>query len=379
MAGSVPPAGSIPPAAVVGAAQVRSFRVAAQQLDRTPASRTTDLDECVVFDLGVQDTGTDGAAWSLANRGFRLASSEPEPTALVWTLRGAPHLYRRDDLDAVRRGTAPLSEADAAFRVHAAAKPLRDAGITVLDALERLTDELRRLVTAPTGKGEVSGALAQVLEQPYLLDCPGCRATHPYELPFRLAMLKAGLELVPGTSPPELRPLDPAPIPGNRDLDALRQCLRLLGPATPAQVAGFLDAPPAEVRRHWPEDTVPVDVDGERRSILADQLDDLREVPMAHGTKLLDAYDPFLQARERELLVADKTRRSRLWSALGRPGAVLHDGAVVGTWRPRASSRSLRVLVELWDDIPAVRTGIDEQAGRLAEFRGARLKAVEVS
>ena len=61
------------------------------------------------------------------------------------------------------------------------------------------------VVTEPTPKGEVSCRLTELLPDPYLRFCRPCDATHLFESTFRLAALQAGLELVPGTSPPVLR------------------------------------------------------------------------------------------------------------------------------------------------------------------------------
>ena len=44
-------------------AQVLAFRVRAQQLDRDAGT----LADTAVLDLGVQDTGPDGARWALAS------------------------------------------------------------------------------------------------------------------------------------------------------------------------------------------------------------------------------------------------------------------------------------------------------------------------
>ena len=54
-----------------------------------------------------------------------------ERPGLAWTLRGAPHAYRRSEAAAVAAAVAPWSEADAAKRIFDASKPLRDAGIPV--------------------------------------------------------------------------------------------------------------------------------------------------------------------------------------------------------------------------------------------------------
>ena len=245
--------------------QVLAFRVHAQQLDVTTRTPTA---EVAVLDLGVQETGPDGGRWALELRG---SSPEPDELFTAWTLRGAPHSYRRDQAAAVAAAVAPYSEADAAKRVFDASRPLKKAGITVLDALDRLADEMRDIATSPVVKGDMSGELHRRLPEPYQRWCGVCEAQHVYEQPFRFAALRAGLELQPGTSPPVLqrikgwrgpaKKVDPA-------LDPVRGVLRLLGPLTPKQVAGYIDAPVKDVKAQWPEDVAPVDVEGEERWVL---------------------------------------------------------------------------------------------------------------
>ena len=352
--------------------QVLGFRVRAQQLDR----RSGSLDDTAVLDLGVQDTGVDGAPWALAIRGVR---DPPEgELATAWTVRGAPHVYRRADLPAVAAATAPLSDADAGKRIFDAAKPLKAAGIPNLVALDTVADAMRSIVTAPMGKGEMSGRLTAALDPPYLRFCVPCDAIHVHEMPFRLAALRAGIELRPGTSPPVLEPIPgfaPATTVPQR-LDVVRAYLRLLGPATPKLVAGYLDAPVKDVRARWPEDAVEVTVDGEPRAVLADDLDRLAGEPPA-VTRLLGPFDLYLQARDRPLLVDDPARAQDLWRTLGRPGGVLAGGEIVGTWRARKAGVAVTVSVELWS--AADRDAVAEQAERLAAVRGVALKSLEIT
>ena len=218
------------------------------------------------------------------------------------------------------------------------------------------------------------------MEEPYLRFCRPCDATHLYEMPFRLAALRAGLELWHGTSPPVLEPvsgLEPAAEAPAR-LQVIRAYLHLLGPATPKHVADYLDAPVKDVKAHWPEDAVEVEVDGETRWMLAD------DEPALDGarpsmTRLLGPFDLFLQAKDRGVLVDDPGRAKALWPVLGRPGAVLHDGELAGLWRPRKSGTKLTVQVTVWGPATrALRSGIEEQSERLAQHRGARLAAVEL-
>ncbi|WP_305094336.1 winged helix DNA-binding domain-containing protein [Prescottella sp. R16] len=364
----------------VSRAQVLAFRWHAQQLDRRPGT-ASDAADCAVLDLGIQNTGPDGAAWALRVRGAPADTSNV--LALAWTLRAAPHCYRRADLPAVAVATAPFSDADAGKRIFDANRPLKAAGIPASDALRAVAAEMRDIVREPTGKGAMSAALAARMGEPYLRLCRPCNATHLYEMPFRLAALHAGLELRPNTSPPVLERIpgwEFAPYTdGERDprLDPIRGYLRFFGPATPKIVAAYLDAPVKDVKAHWPGDVTDVSIDGEAASILTADVDALLDPPADTSVRLLGPFDPYLQLKDRELLVPDEASRKDLWRPLGRPGAVAVGDEIVGSWRPRTSGRKFTVEVTPWQNLTAkVRTGVDEQAQELADFRGVTLTGV---
>jgi hypothetical protein len=389
---------STEPVATLSRADVLAARWHAHQLDRAPGAAAAASD-VAVLDLGVQDTGADGAAWALAVRGAPpiTPGTLPPDLALAWTLRGAPHVYRRADLAEVATATAPFSEADAAKRVYDASRPLRAAGVAVLDALRTEARLERELVETPTVKGDLSTRLTARLPEPHLRWCKPCGATHSYEQTFRLAALQAGLELEPGSSPPVLRrvpDLEP-PLYGRLGgdapprLDVVRGYLRFFPGASVQDVAAFLDAPVKDVRSRWPDDAVRVevaDVDpGARpteRWVLADDLGrvtgaaarerDARPAAGVPAVRLVGPYDLFLQLRDRATLVQDVARAQDLWRVLGRPGAVLAGGEVVGTWRPRASGRRLTVRTDPWAPWDAGLTdAVAEQAERLRAFRDA--------
>ncbi|MCR1983708.1 winged helix DNA-binding domain-containing protein [Cellulosimicrobium cellulans] len=389
---------STEPVATLSRADVLAARWHAHQLDRAPGAAAAASD-VAVLDLGVQDTGADGAAWALAVRGAPpiTPGTLPPDLALAWTLRGAPHVYRRADLAEVATATAPFSEADAAKRVYDASRPLRAAGVAVLDALRTEARLERELVETPTVKGDLSTRLTARLPEPHLRWCRPCDATHSYEQTFRLAALQAGLELEPGSSPPVLRrvpDLEP-PLYGRLGgdapprLDVVRGYLRFFPGASVQDVAAFLDAPVKDVRSRWPDDAVRVEVadvePGARpteRWVLADDLGRVtgaaareRDARLAAGVpavRLVGPYDLFLQLRDRATLVPDVARAQDLWRVLGRPGAVLAGGEVVGTWRPRASGRRLTVRTDPWVPWDAGLTdAVAEQAERLRAFRDA--------
>ncbi len=346
--------------------QVLRYRVHRQALGGSSGDGSAD---CPVLDIGVQETGPDGAAWALELRGDR---TDPAELVYAWTLRGAPHAYRRSEIAQVAAAVAPYSDADARKRTLDAGKQLTAAGITMSEAFDRIATEMRDIVSKPTSKGDLSAGLTARLPAPYLRECRPCDAIHAYEQPFRLCAIRAGLELEPGTSPPVLRR-----IPGWRGigkdvpphLDVIRATLHLLGPADHRLVAGYLDAGAQDVKAHWPDDAVDVVVDGRRLQILAADADLLTDPPRTDVTALLGPFDLFMQSRDRDLVVPEEAARKDLWRVLGRPGGVLVGHEVVGSWRPRSRGKRLQIALSRWDG-KAPTKRLAEQAERLATWRG---------
>ena len=355
--------------------QVIAHRIGAQGLLRKGSS----VDELAVLDFGVQDT-SGSAVLALDARLASRPTDTPKSLALAWTLRGAPHLHRRRDLDRLAAALWPLSDADALNRLLAAA-PLRKAGIDGLPAFDLALNALRKIVTSPTGKGAASTALTKATPDGMHLYCRGCQATHVYEMVLRFPTLAAGIELEPGTSPPVLVPRPHSFVPDGPDVaalpDLIRTYLALLGPGTEADVADYLGARRADLVKIWPDDLVQVSVEG-RAGWLPAAAPPTRRPRKARLTRLLGPFDPYLQARDRDLIVPDRAVQKALWPVLGRPGVLFVDGEVVGTWRPRSTKARLELTVEAFAPLPPpVRREVEAEAERVGAVRESADVAVK--
>ncbi|WP_283134426.1 DNA glycosylase AlkZ-like family protein [Rhizohabitans arisaemae] len=349
-------------------AQVVAYRVHAQELSRA----TADAAALAVHDLGVQDSPAGSAALALTAR-------LPEPHrgegfARAWSFRGAPHLYRRADLPFFAAAQWPLTGADATARMVGAGTALRKAGIGGLEAFGTAAAALHEVVTGPCTKGEASGALTRALPEAFAYDCRPCKTRHVYDYVITLPSLPAGIELEPGTSPPTLLPMADWPElrPGPEVVGALITAyLRLLGPAGPGEVAGFIGTKTAEVKKWWPDGLARVRVEGRAAWIPEDRLAALRHAEPVSLIRLLPVSDPYLQARDRELLVPEEARRKELWKIIGSPNALLVDGEVAGVWRARKAGRDrLDVAVTAFESLaPGRLAAIEEEASRVGVTR----------
>ncbi|HEV7206405.1 MAG TPA: crosslink repair DNA glycosylase YcaQ family protein [Jatrophihabitans sp.] len=360
----------------VGREQVIAYRIAAQGLHRDGRS----LARLAVLDIGVQEAMGQPAGLAFAAR-LPPGTESPEigpgtDLALTWSLRGAPHVHRRGDLDGLAAALWPLSEADAAGRLNETGPSVAKAGIAALDQFTTAVKELRAVVTKATAKGVASTEVSKRLPAAMLRDCRPCRAKHISDSAMRTATLAAGLELEPGTAPPVLLRRAGAKLPKQVDPEALaklaRGYLELLGPATDAEFAGYLEARRADVREVWPDDLEEVSVDGRQAWLPGDCVAALRRAPEPDLVRLLGPFDPYLQARDRALIVPDRSVHKTLWPVLGRPGVLLVEGEVAGAWRTRASAKKLTITVETFGSVPAaVWKQVDAEAERVAAVRGA--------
>ncbi|MDP9091382.1 MAG: winged helix DNA-binding domain-containing protein [Actinomycetota bacterium] len=358
-------------------AQVIAYRVASQGLHRDTAT----AGKLGVLDIGVQDSSVDGARLAFD---ARLAKPLPassigpgKPLALTWSLRGAPYVHRRADLNQLAAALWPLSEPDAAGRLNETGPSVARAGIPALEQWAVAVEAMHEVVTKPMGKGAASTAVTRRIPRQMWRDCRGCKAMHISDSAMRPAALTAGLEIEPGSSPPVLLPRPRAVVPAGVDvagvLKLIKAYLTLLGPAAPGDAAGYLDARRADVQDIWPSDLVEVTVDGRTGWLPADRVAALEKAQPADLVRLLGPFDPYVQARDRELIVPDKALHKTLWPVLGRPGILLVGGEVLGIWRPKAAGVKLTVAVEAFAPLPASAwTQIEAEAERVGAVRGAR-------
>jgi hypothetical protein len=355
--------------------QVIAYRVAEQGLHRTATSAAN----LAVLDIGVQDSAGAAAVLALDARLKSTPAARIGPghrLAVGWTLRGAPHLHRRGDLNALAGALWPLSDADASARLGETGRSIAKMGMSGREAFRLAVDAVHQVVTEPMGKGAVSTAVTRKLPPAMGRDCRGCKTVHVSDPMLRLAALPAGVEFEPDTAPPVLLPRPGAVRPDGIDVLSLQKLitayLTLLGPATSTDVAGYLDARRADVAAVWPDGLAEVSVEGRAAWLPAARVTALVEARGLEIVRLLNPFDPYLQARDRDVIVPDPAAQKALWPVLGRPGVLFVDGEVAGLWRPRSSGKKLTLNVGAFAPLPpSAWQAIEAEAARIAAVRGA--------
>lgn len=342
----------------VDRAQVLAYRVAAHQFSRSVSGAS----KLTVFDLGVQDSER-SAAPALAAR----LAKDPDLSKFTatWTVRGAPHLHRPRDFPALAARLWPLSDADAIARMS------RPRGVSEgRSVLADVASALREVVKSPMTKGEASGLITPLVPKSVTAWCRGCDTTHVQDPIFRLAALPAGLIFDVTRKTTTFVPVADWPgVPSSEGfVDLLLAYLRLHGPAGPSEVASYFGTTTTEIKKVWPDDLAPVLVDGKQAWLPSSHLKALQSPPDPDVVRLLPPLDPYLQARDRDLLVPNKGHQKEVWRILGRRGAILVDGEIAGTWQAKASGKRLDVTLNPFGE--PVPSSVQDEADRLAALRG---------
>lgn len=363
--------------------QVLAYRIAAQELHRPHGT----LAELAVLGLGVQDAGQLSARLAVAARldadPAMLAGEsfvellDRSGVTLAWTHRGAPHLHPARELPDVAAAMVPLSDADAQARLSWQRGDVAQAGMPTTEALTTAAIALREVVDATMTKGAASERVTKRLPKGLVRWCRGCQATHIHEQLMRLVTLRAGIRLEPDVSPATLTPIEgwrgvtdrPDPAACRR---VMEQYLRLHGPATIAEAAGFVSTTKSAAKEMWPDDLVEVNLDGKPVFLARHDIPTLENPPEPDFVRLLPPSDPLLQARDRTILVPDKDHHKAVWKILGNPGVMLAGGEIVGTWRAKARGRKSLdfTLSPFWTLRRTVRAEFEAEATRVAAARG---------
>nr|WP_272923920.1 winged helix DNA-binding domain-containing protein [Streptomyces sp. SID3343] len=154
----------------------------------------------------------------------------------------------------------------------------------------------------------------------------------------------------------------------------VRRYLRAYGPSTPEHLAEWAGTSQTVAAKAWQaaaDELREVRFDGRTAWIHRDDHDALTAPPEVRGLRMLPAYDPWLQLRDRATAIPDAKLHKQVWKHTANPGVVLGDGELVALWRSQKKGKKLRVTVEPVRALrKADREGIEQLAADIAPFRG---------
>ena len=338
------------------------------------------LDTLAVLDLGVQNSPPGALQGALSARLAEPLPPSADLTAdgaltLAWTLRGAPHLHRTADLPVLAAAGWPRDDVDAGARLGWQRKRLAEVDGAARWAFRAVADAVRAVLTKPMTKAELSRAVTDAVPGVLSPFCRPCGVHHVGKQLLRVAALPGGARLVPGSRPLTFEAIPQWPGPPADDAACTTPVqaayLRFFAPATDVDIAGFLGTTRAATAPDRPS-AVPVTVEGRAGMVAEDDVAALRAARSGDIVRLLPPSDPYLQGRDRELLVPDPAHRKQIWTSLGAPGVVVSGVDVVGVWRPTQKARRLEVAVTPFRPLSATeRAAVAAEAERLGVVRGA--------
>jgi len=166
-----------------------------------------------------------------------------------------------------------------------------------------------------------------------------------------------------------------API-GIPDADKVlvRKFLHCYGPARADHFMSWLGCSSQQAHRLWntiADEMVPIQIEGKTCYMLSADMDNLRS---AEGDEekliLLGAHDPYLDMRDRTIILEDKSFHKDVWKYVANPGVVLKGGRIIGTWKIKTIGKKLDLSVMTWETITTAEQQILKQlAEEYAAFR----------
>jgi hypothetical protein len=390
--------------------KVLAYRANAHHLiRRLPAREWSEA-----FAVGLQDTPPGSALLALAARveGADAELWENERVAsrdlvVSWALRGAPYAHLMEDHDRFSVAARPTGDQSWLTLLNWTRGTPQQVGMAGDEAVAQVASEVEALLrNGPMTKPDLSTALRDVLPSGLLPWCRGCKVHHVSEQVLRVAALFGGIVFGPDLdgSLTLARADEWLEIPASDDawawrqpddrtarylrLDLLHRYLTAYGPADPRMFAGWLGVTTAEAAHRFAEaeqagHLVPVATAGRATGWLhTADVDDFQATKTkdARGVRLIPPSDPYLQQRDRDLLVAEPEHQKQIWASIGGAGVVLIDATAAGTWRAQKKGPKLTITVRPFDELrPKELKALDAEAANVARVRGTELAGVAIT
>ena len=382
--------------------QIRAFRLAGHHLDRRlPAGG---LEEAAGA-CGVQNSPP--GAWESAlflrvegctRDGLENALYREKTLLQAWSFRGAPAVFPTRDAGVFLGPLAALPGEEPWIYTRGITAALEALGLDFDRLLPLVEDACRWLEKhSVRSKEELDRTLAALAEEalpperraawraPFMYGSPDRQTVGGAAVSFLLRPCSFRGRVVFGrreegspvfTAPSAWlgRPLELEPGGG---AELARRFLRCYGPSTPACLQGWLGCSPRQAKRLWGdvlEELVPVETERGRRWLLCADQERLRAGEEGEAPLLLAPHDPYLDLRDREVVLEEPAGQRAVWRTVSNPGAILRGGRIAGTWTAKAADGRLDLDLTLWT---AASSGERARLGELAEeYAAFRARAI---
>ena len=163
-----------------------------------------------------------------------------------------------------------------------------------------------------------------------------------------------------------------------------KKFLHALGPSVPGDLAKWAGCPPRQAKRLWgliAGELLPVCVEGKTRYLLQEDGERLCHAEAdPQQLLLLGAHDPYLDLRDRAVILADQSLQRLAFKTVANPGAILRGGRIIGIWTTRTQSARLRIKLTLWETASSPELArLKALAEEYAAFRETPLLALEIT
>ena len=164
------------------------------------------------------------------------------------------------------------------------------------------------------------------------------------------------------------------------EAELARRFLHAYGPATPRTFAEWLGSTPAQAKRLWQqieEELEPVTAAGKKAFILQADRESFRCADTEEALLRLGPHDPYLDIRDRAILLEDTAAQRQVWRTVGNPGVILKGGKIIGIWKTRTQREKLSVTTTLWEPLSSPeQRELERQMEGYASFRGLALQGI---
>jgi hypothetical protein len=162
-----------------------------------------------------------------------------------------------------------------------------------------------------------------------------------------------------------------------------RKFLHCYGPTTAAMFASWLGCSGKQAQRMWnsiSSEMEPVKTCGGKKAfILSVDKDLLCSPPSLQREWLLPGgHDPYLDQRDRHILLDNKILQKKVWQTITNPGVILQRGEIMGIWTSQKKSGGMEIKMTLWNGASAAKQKLYDLAEEYAAFRQQRLSKVDL-